>query len=411
MRILASGDWQFGLHDRLADQEAAAEKIVDLALEREVGLFLHGGDVLEGPTVHPEHLRAFRRPLARLRAAGIPVLVATGNGRHDQSMRDATGLDVFGDIPGVQVASRADVYRFDGCMVAALPWVHVGRMVAASNGGDRDNVNERAAELLVRVAAGLLEDCRRVAPELPAVLLPHWSLSGASLPTGLPADAMREPVIDTDALCNLGFDAIVASHIHKPQSFGASGWYVPHAAGYEVVDALALYTGSPICHDFGESNHPHGCWIVDVEQGSSSAEFVPIESRAFVTAEVDFANGEAVSDESSFEDELFGAAHLAAFKADTKLDGAIVRLRYTVTAAQARRIDTTALTAALKEAGAHVVKVEPDIVREDRARVDGVHEDLAPLDAYDLWATSGDLDPALALRARVRLAEHLEAVA
>jgi len=176
-------------------------------------------------------------------------------------------------------------------------------------------------------------------------------------------------------------------------------WFEPRDADGEVfLDPAALYTGSPICHDFGEAGHPHGVWIVDVELGSQSAEFVPIESRAFWT--IDWAFGDDAD-----------LASLPPVTTDLMPDGAIVRLRYSATSAQQRRIDTHAITAALKAAGAVSVSIEPDIVREDRARVDGVHADLAPLDAYDLWATSGDLDPALGLRARVRLAEHLEAVA
>jgi len=398
-RCLVSGDWQVGAHGRRDDQEQAIERIVDLAIERGVDLFLHGGDVLHGPTVVPEDLGVVSRALARLRAAGIPVLIASGNGAHDQAMRSENALEVFNEYPGVQVASRADVYRFDGCMVGVLPWTHVGRMVAASNGGDRDNVNERAADLLVRVAAGLLEDCRRVAPDLPAVLLAHWSLSGASLPTGLPADAMREPVLDTDALAALGYDALVASHIHRPQWFSEGyGWNEPHADGFTVLGFDALYTGSPICHDFGEAGHPHGVWVVDVAVGASSAEFVPIEGRPFVTIDVDYTEWGDVPD---FEPATIPVE---------VTEGCIVRYRFKATAEQARRIDTAVLRAQLQEAGAAVVKVEPDIVREDRARVDGVHADLAPLDAYDLWAAANDVEPELALRARVRLAEHLEAV-
>lgn len=414
MKLLATGDWQLGLGGpaRLIDQEAVAEQIVDIAIERGVELVLHGGDVFEGPRVDPEELRAFRRPLARLRAQGIPVLVASGNGRHDQSMRAAKGLEIFQDIPGVTVALRPGAYRFDGCTVGALPWVDVGNLVAAQGGGDRDDINQHAAELLVNVARGLLAECRALASDLPAILLPHWSLSGASLPTGLTADAMRAPIIDSYALLGLGFEAILAAHIHRPQFFGGLGWTEPNAAGELFTEWPAmLYVGSPSTLDHGEENHAHGVWIVDlahspqlpqaVNGGGEPAspvtcEFVPVSGRPFVTLDVEPGDG----DHGILWPEMWVDA----------LQEAVVRVRYRATRAEQRRIDTAEIRRAILAAGAVSVKVEPEYVREDRVRVDGVHEDLAPLDAYDLYAAANDLEPELALRARVRLAQHLEAV-
>jgi hypothetical protein len=93
------------------------------------------------------------------------------------------------------------------------------------------------------------------------------------------------------------------------------------------------------------------------------------------------------------------------------VEDAIVRVHYSATSEQARRIDNAEIRAALARAGAAVVKVEPDIVREDRVRVAAVTEELAPLDAYDLWKDAQELAPDLALRARARLADHLETVA
>jgi hypothetical protein len=71
---------------------------------------------------------------------------------------------------------------------------------------------------------------------------------------------------------------------------------------------------------------------------------------------------------------------------------AVVRVRYTATEEQARRIDHAEITRALYDAGAHkVYAIQPTIERENRARVDGVDEDIAPLAAVDAWCDANEI--------------------
>jgi hypothetical protein len=71
-------------------------------------------------------------------------------------------------------------------------------------------------------------------------------------------------------------------------------------------------------------------------------------------------------------------------------DGALVKVHYRATRDQARRINHHALTTALVDAGAAAVKIVHEPVREDRARVEGVTEDLGPLEALDAWLSVQD---------------------
>jgi len=399
-RVLALADVHLGQGsgygrlpgDRLRDQDAVLGQIADLAIERAVDVVIVAGDVFEGPSIPPEQLAVYARFIATLHAAHIPVVSILGNSKHDAALRETNGLDIFRHIPGIHVSSTPELVDVAGVTVATLPWVHPGRLVARANGDvDRDDINREAAGLLVATARGLRA---QIPDDRPAILALHWSVSGSALPNGLPVDELREPVLDVDELDSLGFDHIVCGHIHRAQEVGERGFYV----------------GSPMPLNFGEASPhqgAHGVCIIDTGETQVidfyAAEFVPIESRAFVTLDADITG----------ETETSGLAYLDIGHAwnEQMQDGAIVRVRIRATADQWRRIDVPAITQGLKDSGAAVVKVEPDIVREDRARIQGVTEELAPLEAYDLWAASGDLDPALALRARVRLAEHLEAVA
>lgn len=397
-RILATGDVHLGQGsgygrlpgDRLRDQDAVLGQIADLAIERVIDVVIVAGDVFDGPTITPEQLDVYARFIARCHAAEIPVVSVLGNSKHDAALRETNGLDIFKHVPGIHVSSRPEIVDVAGITIATLPWTHPGRLVAAQGGGDRDDVNCEAAGLLVAAARGL----RASIPDgRPAVLALHWSVSGSALPNGLPVDDLREPVLDWDALADLGFDLVVAGHIHKRQLLGG-----------EDSGTVGFYVGSPLPLNFGESADEHGVWIVELSDevfDGIEYEFVPIYSPSFTTIDVDITG----------DTETSGLAYVDIGHAWNAQDGAIVRVRIRATADQWRRVDVAAITHDLKASGAAVVKVEPDIVREDRARVDGVHAELAPLEAYDLWASASDLDPALASRARVRLAEHLEAVA
>lgn len=123
--------------------------------------------------------------------------------------------------------------------------------------------------------------------------------------------------------------------------------------------------------------------------------FVPIESPRFVTAGL------------SIDDRPEGIA--TSLDCDEDVSGAIVRLRYTATREQQRQIDVAALRASLFEAGARVVKIVPDIVREDRARVEGVDETLDELAALDLYIDANQVEAALAGRMRERTRDYIEA--
>jgi DNA repair exonuclease SbcCD nuclease subunit len=252
---------------------------------------------------------------------------------------------------------------------------------------NRDEVNAHVAELLVNVAQGLLEDCRRVGTDLPAVLLTHFAISGASLPTGLPVDMLREPVLPLGELEALGFGAIVASHIHKPQLLTS-----------ELGGGPAFFTGSPMAHDFGGADFDHGVWLLEFADGGTRVSFEPVESRPLVTLDFDH------------EDAVAQIALSASLGWDIP-DGALLRVRYAATAEQQRRIDIPLLRRQLLEAGAHAVNIEPQIIRADRARVEGLDDSLSELDALAEWVRVNEIDELLAGLMREKTVDYLAGVA
>lgn len=391
MKLLCTGDLHLGAGadlclapgERLAEQEAVLDQIVDLAVERNVVAVLFAGDAFEGPGVTPEQYAAFQRPLRRLASNGIPPMAITGNGRHDAAMRDVKALEVLSDVAQVCTVPAVDMVADDQVAVSVcmLPWTPVSRIVAAHDGDlDRDNVNVLASELLVEVARGL-----RARVDGPAILMTHFSITGASLPTGMPVDQMREPVLDLGALEDLGFDAIVAGHIHKPQDL---------ATNPAEPEMPIFYVGSPMPLNFGEGGYDHGVTILHVDQvvermpsvQTFSPEFVAITSRPFVTIDLDLAyQADAEAVESLVD---LGFTH--------GVESAFVKLRYTATEEQARRTDQSKLREVLEQSGAYRVWIEQTVEREHRERgavLDDAgtrHDQLAAyLEAMQINGTTG----------------------
>lgn len=124
------------------------------------------------------------------------------------------------------------------------------------------------------------------------------------------------------------------------------------------------------------------------------AEFVPIESRRLVTLDLDPEDlgGDVVRTEDVWPD-------------------SIVRVRYTATREQQSFIDTANIRKEVLAAGASSVTIQPEIVRADRARVEGLDEGVSELDALELWLETNTVEAGLADRMREKTREYLEAVA
>lgn len=403
-RLLCTGDLHLGAGgeygrqpgDRLADQELVWRRILELAQERDVDGILFAGDAFEGPTPTSEHYDAFLRPLRNIWYDGegaLPFLAVSGNGKHDSAMRSTNALKVFDGL-GITVSTTPDVYPFAGCAVATLPWVSPARLIA-QRGRDvsREEVNAEVAQLLIEIAARGREDCERAAPGAPAILLGHWSVSGSSLPNGLPVDQLREPVLPASDLDALGFDHVVLGHIHKPQRVGERGFYV----------------GSPMPLNFGEAGHfeDHGVAIIHTDETEDvdwyATEFQPIESRPFVT--LDLTGDEVEQWSDAIHEDAPGELEIPS------VVEAIVRVRYRATREQQRSIDVPEIRRSLIDAGAAVVKIVPEIVREQRARVEGLDEGVDELDALDQYIAANDVRVELAGRMRDTTRGYLEAAA
>lgn len=395
MKLLCTGDLHLGAGsdygrepgERLAEQRNVWETIAALAIEEDVDALLFAGDAWERRRPTPGELLAFKAGIDMLRDHDIQIVAIAGN--HDvEAMERPTAYELFPDTDALFVyLSAPTVVRTFGANggevnVAGLPWTPVSRLVAANGGGDRDDLNDRAAELLLAAARDLRGS---ITNDLPSILLLHWAVSGACIPSGIPTDQLREPVIPLGELQEIGFDAIVMGHIHSQQLI---------ATNPREPEIPVFYVGSPMPLNFGEARDEHGVWILNTE--TWVPEFVPVESRPLVTLDLDGAQ--------MFT--LDGTAW------QSQIDGAIVKARYKATADEARRIDHAKIRDALYEAGTHkVFSIEPTIEREQRARVADVADAIGEATALDMWISANEIAAPLHRGLRERNQRYLHEVA
>mgnify|MGYP001608007124 CR=1 FL=1 len=348
MTFLATGDQHLGKGldlgrvpgERLAEQEAVWAAALALARDLRCDAVLHAGDLFDGRRPGPDVMLAAERPLVEHQVeGGCTVYVIAGN--HDVPSQDGPcGLDVLAEAGLIELAREPKVWRIPSGMdtdveVCALPWAPLSRLVAADEGETpREELATLAADLLLETARGMWKPTLPIEPG--QILLGHWAVSDTSLPNGLDVGSLGGVVLPMDDLEGLWSGQMIFGHIHKGACYGDF-----------------TYVGSPMPLDFGEASDDHGCWIMEWDEALRlwALEFVPLPSRPFVTQDLD--------SESVIDDTWIARAGLA---------GAYVKLRYSATEDQARRIDQAAVRASLEEAGAYRVFIEPTISRAHRER-------------------------------------------
>ena len=364
--------------DRLEDQVLVGQRIVEIAREYGCGLMVNGGDSLDGSVVQTEAFMAWHRIFGDCE---IPIVTITGNNTHDAGRRKVKAPEIAGLSGDMTVASRAEVVFRAGVAVACLPWCSAGHLIAANGEKPRGEINQWMAGLLVEVARKLKAECVECYLGLPHVLLGHWGLEGAATESGIEIERLTEPWLPIADLEALGFDLVAFGHIHPPKLLSA------------LTAPPVISIGAPMQFKFGERGE-RGVWIFDTETGA--AEFVPIASRRFI--EVAYPDAAVLIDDLQ-EGEI----------ADLDVANAIVKIRYTATAEQAKRIDQRKLRDALYAAGARkVYAIEADVQRETRARDRSLDTSLTELEALDRWAEADGTPPAMQARMRETLAGWIE---
>jgi len=125
------------------------------------------------------------------------------------------------------------------------------------------------------VTANIQALAQQLAPDIPAVLTAHLTVSGATFGSERSVMIGRDVVILKSALADPAWDYVALGHIHKHQSLNEES-YPP-----------VVYAGSLERIDFGEQAQPKGfCWV-ELARGETTWQFIEADARRFVTVRAD----------------------------------------------------------------------------------------------------------------------------
>lgn len=257
MRFLHTSDWHLGrtLHGEslLEHQASFLRWLVHLAVEREADAVLVAGDVYDRAVPPPDAVRLLDSALSRLSAAGVPVLVTSGN--HDSAVRLGFGARLA-ETAGVHLRTRLE----DICsplVVGGVGMYGIPYLLPDAVMGELQAERSHTSVLQAAVARIVADAGRRGLGRV--VVAAHAFVTGA-----VGCDSERDVSVggigDAPASVFAGVDYAALGHLH----------------GAQQVAENVRYSGSPLPFSFSERSHVKSVSIVEVGESGVRVEAVPV---------------------------------------------------------------------------------------------------------------------------------------
>jgi exonuclease SbcD len=261
-----------GLNARLVDYLNTLGWIAQYVSEQKLDGLVIAGDFSERRHPSPWLVSKIRDRLALALVSKRVYL----RGNHDGEVAGSSIVTILDDgLDGGDVGiTRPGIVWIDRTAICAIPYLdrHWLRAQPGMEHVPDDEVFGILSEQIVTIAGGLYAQAveRPGYPE-GVVLVLHQTLAGAHMSETQQAFlGDRGVVVDAGRLAAIGFEAVVAGHLHR----------------HQLLEGLAcpvLYPGSIERVDFGEEREPKGFVIADVGPGRFEWRFIETPARRFVT--------------------------------------------------------------------------------------------------------------------------------
>ena len=373
-------DPETGLSTRLLDFLAAFDELVDYALQVQADAVLFAGDAYKSRDPSQTHQREFARRIARLAAGGIPVFLVTGNHDLPAVAGRASAIEIFPTlaVERVFVTDRISTTtvptRSGPLQVVGLPWIRRSQFLTRDDTRNLtiDEITERLQE---RLTSALAWELQNLDPSIPAVLVAHVTISGATVGTERSMMLGRDHVLLPSTVSAAPLDYTALGHVHKHQVL--------------TRNPIVAYSGSLQRVNFSEEREDKGFCIIDLDptkphgQRPDGFDFHAVHARSFVTIDADVPPG----DDDPTQRVLDAISQ-------KYVDDAIVRVRVKLPEEVESRLNESAIRDALGAAH-HVAGVNREVVRSRRTRLaPEASRGLSPKEALGLYLDSRDTDPA-----------------
>ncbi len=331
-------DGTTGMHTRLMDFLQTLDKLVDYAVDNQTDAVLICGDVFKNREPDVTQQREFAKRIKRLSDAGIIVYIIVGNHDLHNAVGKATSVEIYDvvDLPGVYVRRKPVVDVLDTrrgpLQIVALPYASPSNL--AVEGSSIQDISVSVRDRLGQILDMLIQ---RLNPELPAVLMSHFSLIGAVPGSEKAIMLGREVTLPAGFFARPELDYVALGHIHK------------HQILYEKPPVV--YCGSIDRVDFNEEREDKGFVEVSLKKGDASYEFIKLDTRPFRTFYVDATGGQPFEEVvKAIEDEV--------------LDDAIVKIRVKLKSHDISHLRERELYRILRDRAFYVAGIEKDIVSD-----------------------------------------------
>lgn len=257
MKFLHVSDLHLGRHlgafSRIEEQRAMLDWVYDTLCATEADVLLIAGDVYDRAVPGPDAVVALDHFLSRVHDRAIPICVTGGN--HDSVERLSfasdllSGADVYVSPPlaeGICHVTFTDSYG--AITVWLLPFC---RPADVRDAGIAEAYTYSDAMAAVVGSLPIDRSGRNIA-------LAHQFLTGSMRAE---SESVQIGGLDNvDAAIFAPFDYTALGHLHRHQS---------------LMDGRIVYSGSPLCYDFGEAEDEKGAVLVEIgEKGTLSTTFL-----------------------------------------------------------------------------------------------------------------------------------------
>jgi len=366
-------DPQTGLPSRLVDFRNALLEAIAIALEAEVELAVFAGDAYKTRDPNQTHQREFAQCLAKLTRAGVPVVMLAGNHDIPNIQGRANAIEIFGqlagdklhvfDIPGMTVVETKSGARVQ---IAAMPYL-IKSLLLKREENKNKGVQETTQLVVDKYTEGINALAALCDPDLPTILMGHFSVANAKLSANQVGYLTNEPEVPLSVLTQAPFDYVALGHIHRYQDL------------HKGQQPPVVYSGSIERIDFGERSEEKGFALVDLAKGATDVKHVRVKTRPFVEIEVDAT--EAGNDPT---DAILGAIK------KQPIEDAIVKVAYKIKSEQQAALRETDIRAALNPSFL-TVSIHKEVVRDtDAVRSKLLTESLDPLGALAIYCETRD---------------------
>jgi exonuclease SbcD len=263
-----------GLNARLVDYLATLRWLADQASdEQECGALVIAGDFTERRHPAPWLVSQIRDALSVGPSRQVYL-----RGNHDGEIAGGSIVSILDDgigsaaeeewRAGVSVPQLQPI-SFEA-VLACIPYIDRHWLRAQAGFADVTDaeVYQVLAAQFLTIARGLYAEAKRDYPDAGVVLVCHQTLAGAHLSESQQAFlGDQQLVVSVADLEAIGFEGIVAGHLHR----------------HQALSATTLYAGSIERVDFGEEGDAKGFVVADVGPGRFEWQFIETPARAFVT--------------------------------------------------------------------------------------------------------------------------------